>query len=85
MKKVLLILLAIAIVGAGSYFVYSTFVVSETQQDLSENVDDVAVQTCQSTKESTCALDNTVSEEDYSENCFENGEHILEDPYTCSS
>ena len=85
MKKILLILLAIGMIGVGSYFAYTTFVVSETQEGLSENVDDVSVQSCQSTKESTCALEDTVSQEDYSENCFENGEHVLENPYTCSN
>lgn len=85
MKKILAIILAIAVLGAGGYFTYKFIVVSETQEKLSDTVDESTLQSCKSTKQSVCMMNGEVTEENYPDSCFQNGENILEDPYTCSN
>lgn len=54
------------------------------QQDATaDTFDQARIQSCESTKQTMCQTADTVTEEDYPDSCFSNGEHILEQPYTC--
>lgn len=54
------------------------------QQDATaDTFDQAQIQSCESTKQTMCQTSGSVNESDYPDSCFSNGEHILEQPYTC--
>lgn len=83
-RKLVLGVLAVAVVIVGGYIALTTFTVSESQGEISDTADSTTVSTCQSTKQSMCAT-GSVSESDYPDSCFQNGEHVLDNPYQCSN
>jgi hypothetical protein len=83
MNKILSVVLVIALICVGGYFAYSTFVMSETQGDISDTANQANINSCKSMKQTLCTSQGSISEDDYSQSCFQNGEHILDNPYTC--
>lgn len=53
------------------------------QSEQADFFSQVQVQQCESTKQSVCATDGTINASDYPDSCTQNGEHALDQPYTC--
>lgn len=58
--------------------------VEESQQGLQEAAESGNLEACRQTKQNLCMVDDELSRSSYSEGCFEEGKHILENPYNCS-
>lgn len=84
MNKVLIgVVAAILLAGIGFGVLQLTSIIG-TQDKLQETLSDSRIQSCQSTKQNLCAMGSEISEDSYPDNCFESGEHILDNPYQCS-
>lgn len=83
-KKVAAVVIFVLLVLIAGYATLTVFTVSESQEDVSNSASGVQSVTCEKVKEQRC-LNGNVSKSDYPDSCFQNGEHILENPYQCGS
>lgn len=58
---------------------------SEAQENLGDTTENADLQACRDIRENACLTSDTLSESDYPESCFDDGEHVLEAPYQCPS
>jgi len=86
MKKLLIAgILIVSITATIGYFGLGFNQVSQNQQALDDTANSANLESCESTKRTMCQVGQDLSESDYPESCFENGENIVEDPYQCPS
>jgi len=52
----------------------------ETTEDM---IDQNRIQSCTSMKQAMCQTTESVTGSEYPDSCFSDGEHILDQPYTC--
>lgn len=77
--KAIVIVIGIAILG---YAAHDLATISDQQEDLSETADQQNLAMCEDIRQQAC-LQGEVTQEDYPDSCFEDSQHILDDPYTC--
>ena len=81
-RKLIAALLVVLIGIPVLYFGATTLFMSSSQDDISDNAESASVASCEQIKQSSCAT-GEVTESDYPDSCFQNGEHVLENPYQC--
>jgi hypothetical protein len=77
---ILVVLIGIPVI----YFGATTLFMSSSQGDVADTADSANIASCEQIKQSQCTT-GSISESDYPDSCFQNGEHVLEDPYRCSN
>ena len=80
-RKVLAGIGVLLVVLAG-FFTLNLGVLTSPQSDLKNIGHNANMQSCKETRRSMC-VDGEITESDYPDSCFENGENILENPYQC--
>ncbi|MDY6771323.1 MAG: hypothetical protein SV186_05230 [Candidatus Nanohaloarchaea archaeon] len=73
---------AILVVAVGIAYGYVTFVVQGGQQEGGGSSQAQLVDACRDVKEVRCNQGG-ISKGDYPSNCIVNGQHVLDNPYTC--
>lgn len=61
---------------------YQMAVISGQQDDVGEFSDQQTVALCEDIREQTC-LNREITQGDYPDSCFVDGEHVLDEPYSC--
>lgn len=83
MKKEIAAGLVIVLISVVTgYFGLGFHQMSDTQNELNDVSDSANLQSCKDIRKNVC-LTGEVTESDYPDSCFNNGENILENPYQC--
>lgn len=82
-RKLIAVVLAVLIGIPVLYFGATVLFMSSGQGTMSDMADSSNIEQCEQIKESRCAV-GSISEESYPSSCFQNGEHVLENPYQCN-
>lgn len=77
--KVLAIVLGVAILG---YAAHDLATINRKQNELSDMANEQTIAMCEDVRQQVC-LQGRITESDYPDGCFEDGQHILDEPYTC--
>lgn len=85
MKKIMAGLVIAVICFATAYFALGFHKMSQNQSDLKDLSESSNLQSCKDIRKNVCVVGDGITESDYPESCFENGENILENPYECPS
>jgi hypothetical protein len=81
-RRILIAVGVLALASVVGYFALNLGVMTDSQDDLQNTANSANQQSCETVKKNYCAM-GEVTESDYPDNCFEDGEHVLEDPYQC--
>ena len=84
MKKEIAAGLVIVLISVVTgYFGLGFHQMSETQNELNDVSDSANLQSCKDIRKNVCLTNDEITESDYPDSCFNNGENILENPYQC--
>lgn len=83
-KKLIAAILAVLIGLPALYFGATTLFISGSQDDISDTAEETNIASCEQIKQSSCAT-GEVTESDYPDSCFQEGQHVLGNPYQCSN
>lgn len=83
-RKLIAAILAVLIGVPALYFGATMIFMSSSSDAMGDIADESTMNTCEQVKSNMCAMGG-VSESDYPDSCFQNGEHVLDDPYQCSN
>lgn len=79
-----LILLLIGVAAAAAYFIYPHYTAQKEISGILEDAGEQGVAAeCRSIRNDICTAGSTPSAADYPDQCFADGEHVLDGPYTC--
>lgn len=85
MSRKLIAAVLVVLIGVPALYFGATVLFMSSGSDAMDDVGDNSnVASCEAIKTNQC-MSGSVSESDYPDSCFQNGEHVLDNPYQCSN